>query len=152
MPFGWYHARAIAVAGIGFFSDSYDIFAISFAVQMLGLAFWPDQGGTMPSDVSSALKMATSAGAVAGQVGFGLLADVLGRRSMYGVELLVIIVSTLAQSLSGPSPAMTFTGIMVFWRVALGLGVGGDYPMSAVITSEYVSVVPEVAHTECQGG
>lgn len=24
-PFGWYHVRAILVAGVGFFTDSYDI-------------------------------------------------------------------------------------------------------------------------------
>lgn len=29
-PFGWYHVRAIVVAGIGFFTDAYDIFAINF--------------------------------------------------------------------------------------------------------------------------
>ena len=27
--FGWYHVRAIVVAGIGFFTDAYDIFAIN---------------------------------------------------------------------------------------------------------------------------
>ncbi|KAJ8059001.1 hypothetical protein OCU04_011983 [Sclerotinia nivalis] len=27
VPFGWYHIRAVVVAGIGFFTDSYDIFA-----------------------------------------------------------------------------------------------------------------------------
>jgi PHS family inorganic phosphate transporter-like MFS transporter len=139
VPFGWYHARAIAVAGIGFFTDSYDIFAINFAVQMLGMAFWMEDGGIMPSNVASALKAATSGGAVIGQVGFGILADILGRRKMYGVELITIIASTLAQSVSSPSQAMTMTGLMAFWRVIMGIGVGGDYPMSAVITSEYVS-------------
>ena len=28
-PFGWYHIRACIVAGVGFFTDSYDIFAVS---------------------------------------------------------------------------------------------------------------------------
>jgi PHS family inorganic phosphate transporter-like MFS transporter len=30
------------------------------------------------------------------------------------------------------------TGLLVFWRVVMGIGIGGDYPLSAVITSEYV--------------
>jgi MFS transporter, PHS family, inorganic phosphate transporter len=144
VPFGWYHVRAISVAGIGFFTDSYDIFAINFAVEMLGLAFWPDIG-SMPTNVSSALKAATSGGAVIGQIGFGILADILGRRRMYGVELITIVASTLAQSLSSPSHALTLTGLLVFWRVIMGIGVGGDYPMSAVITSEYV---PYCSHLE----
>lgn len=55
---------------------------------------------------------------------------------MYGVELAIIITATLAQSLSAPSEAVTMTGLLIFWRVVMGIGIGGDYPLSAVITSE----------------
>jgi MFS family permease len=58
---------------------------------------------------------------------------------MYGVELAIIILATLAQSLSAPSEAVTMTGLIIFWRVIMGIGIGGDYPLSAIITSEYVS-------------
>lgn len=44
---------------------------------------------------------------------------------MYGLELIVIIFATLAQALSAASPAITFTGIIVFWRVLMGIGIGG---------------------------
>jgi PHS family inorganic phosphate transporter-like MFS transporter len=64
------------------------------------------------------------------------LADVVGRRKMYGVELAIIILATLAQSLTAPSKAVTMTGLLIFWRVVMGIGIGGDYPLSAVITSE----------------
>lgn len=37
VPFGWYHVRAVVVAGIGFFTDSYDIFAINLITSMLGM-------------------------------------------------------------------------------------------------------------------
>ena len=33
----------------------------------------------------------------------------------------------------------TFIGLFCFWRFTLGFGIGGDYPLSAVITSEYSS-------------
>ncbi|KAK5004581.1 acid phosphatase pho5, partial [Elasticomyces elasticus] len=36
-PFGWYHVRAITVAGIGFFTDAYDIFAVGLVTSMLGV-------------------------------------------------------------------------------------------------------------------
>lgn len=36
-PFGWYHVRACVVAGVGFFTDSYDIFAVSLLTTMLGI-------------------------------------------------------------------------------------------------------------------
>jgi len=127
------------VAGIGFFTDSYDIFAINLVTSILGMVYWQQtDSGELPTNVSTALKAATSGGAVLGQIGFGWLADVIGRRKMYGVELAIIILATLAQSLSAPSAAMTMTGLLVFWRVVMGIGIGGDYPLSAVITSEYV--------------
>lgn len=31
-PFGWYHIRACVVAGIGFFTDSYDV-SCSFSIE-----------------------------------------------------------------------------------------------------------------------
>jgi PHS family inorganic phosphate transporter-like MFS transporter len=132
-----YHVRAVVVAGIGFFTDSYDIFAINLVTSILGMVYWqgPDEG-VLPTNVSTGLKAATSGGAVLGQIGFGWLADVIGRRKMYGVELAIIILATLAQSLSAPSSAVTITGLLVFWRVIMGIGIGGDYPLSAVITSE----------------
>jgi PHS family inorganic phosphate transporter-like MFS transporter len=127
------------VAGIGFFTDSYDIFAINLVTSILGMVYWQGADeGVLPTNVSTGLKAATSGGAVLGQIGFGWLADVIGRRKMYGVELAIIILATLAQSLSAPSSAVTMTGLLVFWRVIMGIGIGGDYPLSAVITSEYV--------------
>lgn len=92
--------------------------------------------GVLPTPVNTAIKAATSAGTVLGMLGFGWLADRIGRRKMYGVELAVIVFATLAQSLAAPSKAVTISGLLIFWRVVMGIGIGGDYPLSAVITSE----------------
>lgn len=141
-PFGWYHVRAIVVAGIGFFTDAYDIFAINLVTAMLGVVYWHDaksKPGTIPSSADTAIKVATSGGTVLGQVGFGWLADVVGRKKMYGLELIIIIVCTLAQALSSDSSAISIVGILIFWRVVMGIGIGGDYPLSSVITSEFAS-------------
>ncbi|KAI0457549.1 major facilitator superfamily domain-containing protein [Xylaria acuta] len=148
IPFGLYHVRAVLVAGIGFFLDSYDIFAINLVTTLLGVVFWqgaPSDAingyggnyGVLPTSVSQALKTSTSAGIVIGQVVFGWLADKYGRRKMYGVELGIILVSTLCCCLVAASQAVSFTGLMTFWRVMMGVGIGGDYPLSSVITSEF---------------
>lgn len=139
-PFGWYHVRAIVVAGIGFFTDAYDIFAINLVTAMLGVVYWQDarsKPGTIPEHSDTAIKVATSGGTVLGQVGFGAAADIVGRKRMYGLELILIIFATLAQSLSSDSPGMSITGVIIFWRVLMGIGIGGDYPLSSIITSEY---------------
>ena len=139
-PFGWYHVRAIVVAGIGFFTDAYDIFAINLVTAMLGVVYWQDapskKAGKIPTNSDTAIKVATSGGTVLGQVGFGWAADIVGRKRMYGLELILIIFATLAQSLSSDSRAISIVGILIFWRVLMGVGIGGDYPLSSIITSE----------------
>ena len=50
---------------------------------------------------------------------------------MYGVVLMIIMTSTLGSALCGDSFAVSVTGSLILWRVILGIGIGGDYPMSA---------------------
>jgi len=94
---------------------------------MLGIVYWQDEihKGVMPHHSDTAIKVATSAGAILGQCVFGYLADLLGRKRMYGVELMIIIVATLAQSLAGTSSAAPIVGVLIFYRVVMGIGVGG---------------------------
>lgn len=101
---------------------------------MLGLVYWND--GKIPESADTGIKVATSSGTVIGQLLFGWLADVLGRKKMYGFELMIIIGATLAQALSSNSYSMGIVGILCFWRVVMGIGIGGDYPLSSIITSE----------------
>lgn len=84
-PFGWYHVRAIVVAGVGFFTDSYDIFAVSLLTTMLGIVYYPGVG-VMPVSSDSAIKLSTSAGTVIGQLVFGWLADVVSGEIPKGEE------------------------------------------------------------------
>jgi len=118
-PFGWYHIRACIVAGVGFFTDSYDIFAVSLVTIMLGIVY---TNGTLATPQDTAIKVATSAGTVIGQLGFGALADVVGRKRMYGLELILIIAATVGQAIAGPSPSTSIVGIVIFWRVLMGIG------------------------------
>ncbi|RGP79028.1 phosphate permease [Fusarium longipes] len=137
-PFGWYHVRACIVAGVGFFTDSYDIFCVSMLTIMLGIVYYPSKG-KLPTSSDNAIKLSTSAGTVIGQLGFGMLADIVGRKRMYGLELIVIIFATLAQALTAGSPSTSLVGLIIFWRVIMGVGIGGDYPLSSIITSEFAT-------------
>lgn len=58
---------------------------------------------------------------------------------MYGLELIIIIFATLAHSLSSNSPSVNIIGVIIFWRVLMGIGIGGDYPLSSIITSEFAT-------------
>lgn len=65
---------------------------------------------------------------VVGQVGFGILADIVGRKKMYGLELILIIFATVAQSLTAAGPGLSIVGTIVFWRVLMGIGVLTSHP------------------------
>lgn len=86
---------------------------------MLGIVY---HKGTLTTPQDTAIKVSTSAGTVIGQLGFGALADIVGRKKMYGLELILIIVATLAQALTGPGPGTSIVGLIIFWRVLMGIG------------------------------
>ncbi|KAF9434529.1 Inorganic phosphate transporter pho84 [Entomortierella beljakovae] len=137
--FGWFHVRACMVAGVGFFTDAYDLFAINLVSPMLGYVYYSHTGNVLPTNIDLGLKISASIGTFFGQIGFGYLADKFGRKKMYGVELLIIIVATFGQAVSGDSFALSLPASIILWRFILGIGVGGDYPLSAVITSEFAT-------------
>ncbi|KAJ9093233.1 hypothetical protein QFC19_008439 [Naganishia cerealis] len=135
--FNRFHVKACAVAGVGFFTDAYDIFAISMAATMIGYVY--GHGGKNSNNQDLGIKVAHSIGTFCGQLLFGWLADVVGRKRMYGLELIIIIIGTLGQAVAGRGPGVNIYGVIIMWRFVMGLGIGGDYPLSAVITSEFAS-------------
>ncbi|CUA68526.1 Repressible high-affinity phosphate permease [Neurospora crassa OR74A] [Rhizoctonia solani] len=135
--FSRFHVKACLVAGVGFFTDAYDIFAINIAATMLGFVY--GHNGSLSANQDLGIKVATPVGTLVGQLLFGWLADVVGRKKMYGVELMIIIAGTFAQALSGSGPAVGIIGALIVWRFIMGVGIGGDYPLSAVITSEFAA-------------
>lgn len=106
---------------------------------MIGFCYFPEHGNKIPQIDDTTIKVITSAGTLVGQLFFGWLADLVGRKRMYGYELLIIMMATLGQCITGPSSAISITGLLVFWRVIMGIGIGGDYPLANIITSEFAS-------------
>jgi hypothetical protein len=46
-----------------------------------------------------------------------------------------MIFTTIGCAAATWGPPATFIGVFAMWRFLLGIGIGGDYPLSAVITS-----------------
>jgi MFS transporter, PHS family, inorganic phosphate transporter len=57
----------------------------------------------------------------------------LGRKRIYGFEVLVLAAGAIASAFS---PNIWW---LILFRVILGIGIGGDYPVSSTIMSEYSS-------------
>ncbi|KAF3394886.1 Inorganic phosphate transporter PHO84 [Talaromyces pinophilus] len=131
-----YQWVVVFVAGVGFFLDGYTLFASNIALPMIQYVYWHDETG---SRRLTFINIATLAGTVVGQIAFGFLADKRGRKRMYGVELVLLIVSTLGVTMAstGANNSMSIYAWLIWWRIATGVAVGADYPLSAVITSEF---------------
>ena len=132
--FGWTQVKMILIAGVGFMTDSYDIFAINLSMNMLQYVYW---NGTIPDSTTTLIKVSTSVGTVIGQISFGSIADKVGRKKIYGLELIIMIFATLFQCTLGTSPAINFVAIFSTIRILMGIGIGGDYPLSSIISSEF---------------
>ncbi|KAL2934724.1 putative inorganic phosphate transporter 1-7 [Bienertia sinuspersici] len=139
----WYHFTAIVIAGMGFFTDAYDLFCISLVTKLLGRIYFHVPGsekpGTLPPSFSSAINGVALVGTLAGQLFFGWLGDKLGRKKVYGLTLMLMCLSSIASGLSFGSNPHSVMLTLCFFRFWLGFGIGGDYPLSATIMSEYAN-------------
>ncbi|CAL5028577.1 unnamed protein product [Urochloa decumbens] len=136
-----YHFTATVIAGMGFFTDAYDFFAISLVTDLIGYKYYLDQGEVhIPRGVSAAISVIALCGAVPGQLVFGWLGDKMGRKRIYGVTLILMVFTSLASGLSfSKRVGKNVVAVLCFFRFWLGAGIGGDYPLSATIMSEYAN-------------
>ncbi len=122
-----FHLRAVLVSGMGFFTDAYDLFVIGIASTLIAKE-WNLSPGKL-----AVLNSTMLAAAFLGALVFGRFADVAGRKRVYWMVAAIMVVGALGSAL-----APSFWVLIVF-RFVLGFGVGGDYPVSAVMMSEYAN-------------
>ncbi|KAG6006315.1 hypothetical protein E4U43_000456 [Claviceps pusilla] len=128
--------RIWGVAASGFLTDSYNLFSTNVILASVAFVYYP-HGGQWPSLL---VNLFTLLGSVLGQLLFGFLADYFGRTRLYGIELVLVIVSTIGVATSSRGEGdLSFLGLFIWWRFVMGIGIGAEYPLSAVITSEWSS-------------
>nr|CAI94747.1 phosphate transporter [Hebeloma cylindrosporum] len=128
--------KLLGIAGVGFFLDAYDLFIINPVATMLQYRLYG--GGHLPTNLEGFVKAGANIGSVIGQFAFGYAADAFGRKAVYGKELMLIIIATIL-TLTTPTGTLSPDACLIYlgvFRILLGIGVGGDYPMSASITSD----------------
>ncbi|XP_066309321.1 inorganic phosphate transporter 1-11-like [Miscanthus floridulus] len=140
-----YHMKAIVIAGMGFFTDAYDLFCISTVSKLLGRIYYPDENlfidkpkpGTLPVPANNLVTGVSLVGTLMGQLVFGYFGDKLGRKRVYGITLVLMAACAIGSGLSFGKTPSAVIGTLCFFRFWLGFGIGGDYPLSATIMSEY---------------
>jgi PHS family inorganic phosphate transporter-like MFS transporter len=117
--------RTVVASGAGFFTDAYDLFVISTVATLTTLQWH------LSTLQKSWVTGAAILGAFVGAMVFGRIADLVGRKTVYVIVAAVMICGALLSAF-----ASGFL-MLVLARLLLGLGIGGDYPVSAVLMSEY---------------
>ncbi|PWI58756.1 MFS transporter [Sulfoacidibacillus thermotolerans] len=122
-----FHWKTMFTSGMGFFTDAYDLFIIGVVTTILA-PIW--HLGKAEIGILNATSLIAAA---LGAIIFGKLADRFGRKSVYGIEVIILTIGALLSATS-----QNFDQLL-FWRFIIGLGIGGDYPTSAIIMSEYAN-------------
>ncbi|XP_030522237.1 probable inorganic phosphate transporter 1-9 [Rhodamnia argentea] len=138
----YYHFKAIVIAGMGLFTDAYDLFCLPPIMRLLGRIYYPNDDAdrlSFPAAVTSAMVAIALLGTVIGQLLFGRLGDLIGRRRVYGLALLLMVVGSVGCGFSICTTRGCVLGSLVLFRFVLGVGIGGDYPLSATIMSEFAN-------------
>ncbi|XP_051121863.1 low affinity inorganic phosphate transporter 4-like [Andrographis paniculata] len=128
---------------MGFFTDAYDLFCIAPVSKLLGRLYYynPATGkpGKLPHRTNNFVIGVALIGTLSGQLFFGYLGDKLGRKKVYGLTLILMALCAICSGLSFGHSAKSVLGTLCFFRFWLGFGIGGDYPLSATIMSEYAN-------------
>ena len=125
-PVGAYQLRVVVLCALVALLDGLDIQAMGLVTPKLREEWGLDATAFGP------VLSASLAGIMVGMMGFGLLGDRFGRRSILLLSFLLVGISSIATGWAS-SP-----GELMIFRFLTGLGIGGCLPNATALTAEYV--------------
>ncbi len=125
LPYTRRHNKLLMGSGVGWALDAMDIGLVSFIMAALAQE-WGLSSGQL-SLLGSVGFVGMAFGASLG----GLLADLIGRRQVFALTLLVYGVAT------GLSALSTGLAVLIVFRFIVGLGLGAELPVASTLVSEF---------------
>jgi MFS family permease len=116
--------KTLFAAQLGWMLDAMDVLLYAFALTTLQDVF------QIKADMAGLIASATLLASAIGGIGFGVIADRIGRTRAL---ILTILIYSLC---SGGTATARTVGELVIWRMLLGLGLGGEWTSGAVLVSE----------------
>jgi MFS family permease len=120
------HWRIWLLSAMGVFLDAFDLFIIGVALPIIA-----HQLGASPA-ATGLIAAASPLGAIFGAAIAGQIADRIGRKLVFAVDLGMFILFAL---LSAIAPNV---GFLIFFRFLLGVAIGADYPISSSYVAEFM--------------
>lgn len=119
------HYKMFAYASGSTFIDGYIIGIIAVALSVMQTQF------EMSLTMLGLIGMATLAGMFVGGIIGGYLTDIIGRKKMFLIDMLVMLIVSIAQFF------VTDPMQLVILRFILGIAIGADYPIAGALMAEF---------------
>ncbi|MDP4164875.1 MAG: MFS transporter, partial [Bacillota bacterium] len=118
--------KLLSIAGLGWMFDAMDVGMLSFIIAALKVEW------NLSVEQMGWIGSINSIGMAVGALIFGLMADRIGRKTVFILTLLLFSMGSGASAFSG-----TLTVFLVF-RFIIGMGLGGELPVASTLVSESV--------------
>ena len=125
-PFTKTQRKVWILSAMGVLLDGFDFFIIGVALPLIAHDFH------MNATTKGLVAVAAVAGAFFGALVFGQVADRVGRKGMFLVDIILFVVFSAA-SAAAWNPAS-----LIVFRFFLGIGIGADYPIGVSYIAESV--------------
>ncbi|WP_243525335.1 MFS transporter [Bacillus pseudomycoides] len=118
--------KLLGIAGLGWLFDAMDVGMLSFVI----VALQKEWG--LSSQEMGWIGSINSIGMAVGALVFGVLADKMGRKSVFIITLLLFSIG------SGLTALTTTLTMFLILRFLIGMGLGGELPVASTLVSESV--------------
>jgi MFS family permease len=125
-PFTRTQRKVWILSAMGVLLDGFDFFIIGVALPLIAHDFH------MNAATKGLVAVAAVAGAFFGALAFGQVADRVGRKGMFLVDIILFVVFSAASAVAW-NPAS-----LIAFRFILGIGIGADYPIGVSYIAECV--------------
>ena len=120
----------------GAFARSYAVFVMDVVLSVFNEIDAEDASGLgLNSTTIALLGSMTSVGSIIGMLLFGVVGDLISRRTGMIVTGSLMLVGTVLSACCFRSDHFPLIYQMIIYRTILGIGVGGEYPLSASMGS-----------------
>lgn len=126
------------IAMLSNLSTSYNITSISLVLPILS-QLYPETVSARTIEIESMLASALLFGMIVGQLAGGALGDMFGRQTAMCFVILLQVSGSLGCfwiSSNSDDPGLSIRENLIYWRLLLGIGAGGVYPLAATLSAE----------------
>ena len=104
----------VLISGAGFLADAYDLFVINLSVDLMSRCTYNVE---LTNALKSRVKSMALLGAVVGQLGFGSIADLIGRKWVFIMTCTIVILgSLLSATVLDTTGSFNIYSQLTLWR------------------------------------